>query len=159
MDRQSQWKIFHECLWAQDKNHSHNDKKRHLFLALCWLALWYSTTCCDAQHTSARVNNSNAATEGALEKSRVIQTTEIHTDFWEDFYFDKKKSVAKAYHYFFNLAMIHNGFLPMAIRRQSYTWFCSQAIWKAEFAFWQFPRKMSFFLKCTLLKRATDWMF
>lgn len=100
-DRQSQWKIFDECLWAQEKNHFHDDKKRHLSLALCWLALQYSITCCDAWHASAQANNSNAATEGALEKSRVIRTTEICTDFWEDFYFDKKKSMAKAYQYFF----------------------------------------------------------
>lgn len=113
-------------------------------------ALWHGTTCCDARHASAQANNSNAATEGALEKGRVIQTTEICTDFWEDFYFHKKKSVAKAYHYFFNLAMIYNGFLPMAIWRQNYIWFCSQTIWKAGFAFWQFQRKMRFFLKCTL---------
>lgn len=155
-DRQSQWKIFDECLWAQEGNHSHNDKKRHLDLALCWLPLWYSTPYCDAQHALAQANNSNAATEGALEKNRVIQTTEICTDFWEDFYFDKKKSAAKAYHYFFNLAMIYDGFLPMAIWRQSCTWFFSQTIQKAGFVFWQFWRKMCFFLKCTPLKRATD---
>lgn len=63
-------------------------KKRHLPLALCWLALQYGTTCWDAQHTPAQDNDPNAVTEGALEKSRVIQTMEISTDFWEDFYFD-----------------------------------------------------------------------
>lgn len=110
------------------------------------------------QLNGSQANNSNAAAEGALGKSRVIQTTGICTDFWEDFYFDKKNSTAKAYHYFFNLAMIYNGFLPIAIWTQSYTWFCSQTIQKAGFVFWQFWRKISFFLKCTLLKRATDWM-
>lgn len=72
-DRQSQWKILDECLWAQEKNHSHNDKKRHLALALCWLALWYSTTYSDAPHASVRANNSTAATEGALEKKQLLR--------------------------------------------------------------------------------------
>lgn len=57
----------------------------HLPLALRWLALRCATTCWDARRTPARANQSNADTEGALEKNRGF----FYTDFWEVFYLDR----------------------------------------------------------------------
>lgn len=47
----------------------------------------FGTVCWDTDTLPG--NDSNAVTEGALEKSRVIQTMEIYADFWGDFYFDE----------------------------------------------------------------------
>lgn len=89
--------MFDECLWAQEKNRSRNDTRRGICLWLCWLALLCGSACWDAQHTPAQANDSDAVTEGALEKSRVIQTMEIYTDFWEDFYFDRAEEKSSKY--------------------------------------------------------------
>lgn len=46
-DRQSQWKMFDECLWAQEENHSHNDTRRGICL---WLSAgWHCSMAVPAE--------------------------------------------------------------------------------------------------------------
>lgn len=82
--------MFDECLWAEEKNHLHNETRRGICLWLCWLTLRYSPTFWDARRTPALANDSNAVAEAEWKKA-VIQTMEIYTDFWADFYFDRRE--------------------------------------------------------------------
>ena len=149
-DRQSQWKMFDECLWAEEKNRSRNDTRRDICL---WLSDgWHCCTALPAempdtlqpeltvQMLSLKVLWKKAELFRPWKAIRTSEMIFILTDWRKG-----AKSMAKAYRYFFNLAMIYNGFLPMAIWRQNYAWFCSLTIWKVGVAFWQFLRSKSFF--------------